>query len=74
MLFAFLQKLEKVQSHFNAAQKTCESLKQKCAAALTEQQHHSSLLKAFQVSPVYSYYVTRCWKVENDSLCMVGTW
>ncbi|XP_077211706.1 paramyosin-like protein isoform X2 [Tasmannia lanceolata] len=42
------QKLEKVQLSLHAEQKICDAFKQKYAAAIAEQRHRSSLLKAFQ--------------------------
>ncbi|XP_058074650.1 uncharacterized protein LOC131223310 isoform X3 [Magnolia sinica] len=42
------QKLEKVQLGLHAEQKACDTLKEKYAAAIAEQRHRSSLLKAFQ--------------------------
>ncbi|XP_010249912.1 PREDICTED: coiled-coil domain-containing protein 93 isoform X2 [Nelumbo nucifera] len=42
------QKLERVQLGLQAEQKVCDALKEKYTAAIAEQRHCSSLLKAFQ--------------------------
>uniref|UniRef100_A0A5B7AIN0 Putative coiled-coil domain-containing protein 93 n=1 Tax=Davidia involucrata TaxID=16924 RepID=A0A5B7AIN0_DAVIN len=42
------QKLEKVQLVLQAEQKVCDALKERYAAAIAEQRHSYSLLKAFQ--------------------------
>lgn len=44
-----LQKQEKVQRALLAEQKVCDDLREKYAAAISEQRRCSSLLKAFQV-------------------------
>ena len=44
------QKLEKVQLGLQAEQKVCDALKERHAAAIAEQRHCYSLLKAFQAS------------------------
>ncbi|RWW18783.1 hypothetical protein GW17_00017215 [Ensete ventricosum] len=50
----FFQKLEKVQLSLLAEKKHSDSLREKHTAAIADQRHFSSLLKAFQVSTTFS--------------------